>query len=61
MNNSTKQRKPKYCAKCLSVLGESVVRDIEGQYFCSKFCRSEWWAEERCRDDELYNWWKGWN
>jgi len=51
--------RPKYCAKCLSVLGDKVVKDILGQEFCNKFCRSEWWAEDRKEAMQVYNWWIG--
>lgn len=47
------------CAKCLTEIKGKVVRDIEGKCFCSEFCRSEWWAEERKRNEGLYNWWIG--
>lgn len=55
MLHSSKKR----CAKCLSVITGEAVRDIDGQYFCSKFCLSEWWRDERKRNEELYSWWKG--
>jgi len=62
MGHSLKQKKgsDKYrCAKCLTVFTYVPIRDTEGQCFCSKFCRSEWWAEERRRCEEVYGWWKG--
>lgn len=60
MDNSTQQPgSRRYCAKCLSVLGERRVRDVAGREFCSKFCRSEWWAERRRSEQEVYEWWIG--
>ncbi len=59
MDNSTQPGSRRYCAKCLSVLGERRVRDAAGREFCSNFCRSEWWAEERRSAEEVYRWWKG--
>ncbi len=62
MDNSTQQPgSRRYCAKCLSVLGERRVRDVAGREFCSKFCRSEWWAEERRGAEEVYDFWRGWD
>lgn len=53
MGNSTPR-----CAKCLGKI-KKMVRDVEGNKFCSEFCRSEWWAERRRSEQEVYRWWRG--
>ena len=49
MGNSIKR-----CAKCLTILEGKVVVDLGGREFCSKFCRNEWWAENRRDAEEVY-------
>lgn len=43
----------KYCSKCLTVLGDSVVRDINNNEFCSFECKKNYWAEMRSDLDDI--------
>ena len=52
MNNSIK-----HCSKCLSVLGDKVVRDSVGRKFCSVGCRRDFYAEIRKEMDCRYKEW----
>lgn len=51
-NNNT------YCAKCCTNLSrvavEKIVRDIDGNEFCGRDCRREWFAENRKEMDCRY-------
>jgi len=42
-----------YCSKCLSVLGDDMVKDVEGNEFCDCECRHEYWREIRLDMDDL--------
>ena len=49
-----------YCSKCCSDISnrKSVVKDHEGNVFCDRWCRKDWFQEERkerdCRISEWY-------
>ena len=49
-----------YCAKCLKELDSEdsdVVRDVEGNFFCDRFCLNDYWMENRREiDDRLREW-----
>lgn len=38
-------KKTGYCSKCLEILGENKVIDVEGNEFCDNQCRREYWLE----------------
>lgn len=57
MDNSLHARQNKYCAKCLSILSDKIVRDYQGREFCSNGCRKDWYAENRKEMNCIYNEW----
>jgi hypothetical protein len=59
MRNKSQLHNRKYCAKCLSLLGDKRIRDNLGNEFCDRDCLKDWWAENRKSEDELYGWWIG--
>jgi len=57
-----------YCACCLKeLIGDSMdkdiedmIRDAEGNYFCCKECRAEFWRQNRLEmDSALGEWLRG--
>jgi len=46
-----------YCSKCLKELNsedKDIVKDIEGNLFCSRECRQDYWRENRKLIEEIY-------
>ena len=58
-NNNINGNSNKYCAKCLSVLGDNKVKDGEGNWFCSWECKKMYYAEIKKENDSLFNEWIG--
>jgi len=52
MSNSNINSK-NYCTKCLSVLGDSMVKDVEGNLFCDESCRRDYYYENRREMDSI--------
>jgi len=49
----------KYCSKCLNKLDDKYVVDIDGNKFCDRYCKRNYWLEIRQdRDDWLPDDWK---
>ncbi len=44
----------KYCSKCLSLLGENVVFDHEGNVFCDFECKKNFYLEIRSDIDDIW-------
>ena len=44
-----------YCEKCGSKLSGGIVHDSGGYGFCDRYCRSEYWIENRKENDCRFN------
>lgn len=45
--------KKKYCSKCLSVLGDEVMKDHEDNEFCNWECKKDFYLEKRQDMDDI--------